>query len=490
VDGNDKMDRGVDTADGERILRACRAMVPALADAAAVRQFAGLRHVSSTGDFVVRPSSLSNRLYLAAGIRSTGISTSPAVAEAIVNDVVTLRRWRTAKRRRVVAPPAELPERAGEVICLCRSISRGEIEAASRRPIPAGTLDGIKRRAGAMFGDCQGNLCALEVGRIIAAERAVPIDAVLKHRRGSWMWETMDGAALRTGDAEGAGRRPVAEAWDAIVVGAGHAGAAAAESLRSHGRSVLAIERRSSHDPALQDGTAGLHDDTAVPPRADRMFETTVVGLSPEDDGWSVLAQTADEAVAVRARVVAVATGAYVEPREHRAIAGPRPAGVITGDLCRHMLDAGLVPGRRVVLVGTAARTAQLGGRLQAIGADVIALASTPDEVRGEGRLEGVRVEDDWLAVDTLVLDDRLLSQAILLRALGLVDGRPGTPPPDDGEGRLPLPGLWAAGCCIRPDADHETCARVGHAVGTRIALALEREDTRDSRLPSSVVGG
>lgn len=47
----------------------------------------------------------------------------------------------------------------GEVVCLCRSITRGGILAALRSPLPPTTLDGLKRRTGSMLGDCQGNLC-------------------------------------------------------------------------------------------------------------------------------------------------------------------------------------------------------------------------------------------------------------------------------------------------------------------------------------------
>jgi len=71
---------------------------------------------------------------------------------------------------------------------------------------------------------------------------------------------------------------------------------------------------------------------------------------------------------------------------------------------------------------------------------------------------------------DTLVLADRLLPQAFLLRSLGLLDGRPGTPPPVDADGRLPLPGLWATGCCVAPSLEHESCAAVGRAVGAAAA--------------------
>ena len=190
VDATDKDDRSTDPVEGLRILAACQAMVPALVDALPVRQFVGLRPVSSTRDFILRPSTISDRLYLAAGIRSTGISTSPAVAEAVVDEVLARRGWPAVAPPRTLLPPSiDLSEAPGEIVCLCRSISRGEIEAACRQPTEPRTLDAIKRRSGAMFGDCQGNLCSLDVARIVAAERAIPVSAVEKHRRGSWLWE-------------------------------------------------------------------------------------------------------------------------------------------------------------------------------------------------------------------------------------------------------------------------------------------------------------
>src|SRR5260370_14188825 len=47
----------------------------------------------------------------------------------------------------------------GDVVCLCRSITRGEILSALRSPLPPATLDSLKRRTCVMLGDCQGNLC-------------------------------------------------------------------------------------------------------------------------------------------------------------------------------------------------------------------------------------------------------------------------------------------------------------------------------------------
>ena len=66
----------------ERILASCRALVPAVDEMTPIRSFAGVRPVSSTGGYVIRPSTAGDRLTIVAGIRSTGISASPGIAEA------------------------------------------------------------------------------------------------------------------------------------------------------------------------------------------------------------------------------------------------------------------------------------------------------------------------------------------------------------------------------------------------------------------------
>lgn len=463
VDQDDKDDRSTDAQECDRILASVRSMVPALAGAAPVRAFAGVRHVSSTGDFILRPSGAGDRLYLAAGIRSTGVSTSPAVAETVVDDVVALRGWSATGRRRLVAPGLELPEEAGEVVCVCRSISRGEVEAACRRPTQPRTLDAVKRRGGAMFGDCQGNMCALDVGRIVAAERGVKLTDVVKGRTGSGMWRpapvTPHG---RAGEDAAGTARPGAAAraggggpWDVAVVGGGRAGVAAAQAVDAAGRSVVMFERRDC--TSIAGNPAGRPD-------------ATVVGLSPDDGGWTLLVQTPAGTEEVRAGAVVLASGGFVQPREQRRIAGPRPAGVMTGDLCRRLLAEGLVPGVRVVLVGAARRTRALAADLRESGAEVTVLAEEPAELRGEPRIEAVRSGSEWLACDALVLDDRLVPQAFLLRGLGLLDARAGTRLEVAQDGRLAPPGLWAAGCCVEPDPDHAGCAAAGREVGRRAA--------------------
>src|SRR5579883_218200 len=150
------------TVEGLRAIReGVRRYVPDIAEAESVRQFAGLRAVGSESDYIIRASTAGPRLLHVAGIRSTGLSASPAIGR-YVGELVR-RELELVERADF---QAELPEYLaethpdeGDVVCLCRSITRGELLAALRSPLPPGSLDGLKRRTGAMLGDCQGNLC-------------------------------------------------------------------------------------------------------------------------------------------------------------------------------------------------------------------------------------------------------------------------------------------------------------------------------------------
>ena len=73
------------------------------------------------------------------------------------------------------------------MICRCETITEGEILAALHSEVPANTIDGVKRRAGAGMGRCQGGFCGPRVHEIIARELGIPQQDVLKDRAGSYI---------------------------------------------------------------------------------------------------------------------------------------------------------------------------------------------------------------------------------------------------------------------------------------------------------------
>ena len=416
--------------------------------------------------FRSRPSEVSDRLYIVAGIRSTGISTSPAIGEAVVADVLARRMWEpTPNPTRLGPPPIDFADAAGAVACLCRSISDAEVEAAARRPVAPTTLEGIKRRCGATFGDCQGNLCAVDVARILAEVRNIPIARIEQHRAGSRLWFEGEGLGMPARiELPGPAANDLLDAapgraWDVVVIGGGSAGRAVARGVGQR-FSRLIVERTS--DPAALDAVS--FDGIAV---ANGM---TVAGVDRDGSNWRVVCQSRGGAAEFTASAVVIATGAYDMPAEHRGLKGPRPAGLMTGDRARRILAAGLLPGMRVALVGNGVAADTLAELLTARGSRVVRLDDAPEALRGFARLEAVSLRGQWVEADTLVLTDRQLPQTLLLRGLGLVDAVPGRPAPVDREGRLPLDGLWAAGCCVDPDPRHVACEASGAALGRLIA--------------------
>src|SRR5699024_7215524 len=83
-DTEDKEDKSTTRGGLEEILEGCEKMVPAARTFTTVRQYAGLRSVYAGGDYILRPSDHYQRMIHVAGIRSTGLSAAPGIAEKTV----------------------------------------------------------------------------------------------------------------------------------------------------------------------------------------------------------------------------------------------------------------------------------------------------------------------------------------------------------------------------------------------------------------------
>jgi len=71
------------------------------------------------------------------------------------------------------------------MICRCESVTKGEILRAIKRPVPAKTLDAIKRRTRAGMGRCQGGFCSPRIIKILAKELGVSPLKITKKGAGS-----------------------------------------------------------------------------------------------------------------------------------------------------------------------------------------------------------------------------------------------------------------------------------------------------------------
>ncbi|MFV0466925.1 MAG: NAD(P)/FAD-dependent oxidoreductase [Lachnospiraceae bacterium] len=168
-----------------------------------ITTFAGNRAASSTEDFIIEFAKTVDGFINLAGMQSPALTSSPAIAEDVVEMVkeagLTLEKkeeYLPFREKPVVISELEpdeinklIKERPdyGDIICRCETISRGEIIDAIRSPIPAVTVDAIKRRTRAGMGRCQGGFCGPRVLAIVAEELGVDLTEINKSNSGSYM---------------------------------------------------------------------------------------------------------------------------------------------------------------------------------------------------------------------------------------------------------------------------------------------------------------
>lgn len=167
-----------------------------------IKNFAGLRAICSTGDFIIEENEKVKRFIDVAGVMSPGLSSSPAIALKVV-DILRECNLKLVKKkdfnpiRKCIDFMAlndndknELirkDERYGKIICRCECISEGEIIDAIKRSFGVLSLDGIKRRCRPGMGKCQGGFCGPKVHEIIAREYNLPMEQIFMDKEGSYI---------------------------------------------------------------------------------------------------------------------------------------------------------------------------------------------------------------------------------------------------------------------------------------------------------------
>ncbi|HEY3315656.1 MAG TPA: FAD-dependent oxidoreductase [Bacillota bacterium] len=193
------------TAEGLRfVIAKWSGILPGFPLDSVIAYFAGLRAATYTEDFHVALSRKVGRLIHVAGIQSPGLASAPAVAEMVTGllrsdglSLIERHDWQPVRR----APPrvaglapealAELVAKDpahGRLVCRCERVSEAEIKRAIGGPVPAGTIDAIKRRTRAGMGRCQGAFCGPRVAAILSGELRRPITELTKDGPGSWLF--------------------------------------------------------------------------------------------------------------------------------------------------------------------------------------------------------------------------------------------------------------------------------------------------------------
>ena len=174
--------------------------VPSVDFRTSIRNFAGVRASTGAKDFIIE---LSAPHFLdLAGICSPGLSAAPAIGEYAVELLgqagLALERKADfqASRKRIRLREMSPEEKAklvaehpayGRVICRCETVTEGEILDALAGPIPPRSVDGVKRRAGAGLGRCQGGFCGPRVVELLAREQHRSPGDIPQERAGSWL---------------------------------------------------------------------------------------------------------------------------------------------------------------------------------------------------------------------------------------------------------------------------------------------------------------
>jgi len=154
-----------------------------------IRTFAGIRASSSYDDFFIQESKEFKNFFHVAGIDSPGLTAAPAIAKYLVDEVInhhlTLKKSFNPiiqKHKAFYSLPDDEKQRLyqedhryGNLVCKCEKITEKEIVDSIHGPLGNDTVKGIKKRARADYGLCQGGYCESLVLKIIAKETNQPL---------------------------------------------------------------------------------------------------------------------------------------------------------------------------------------------------------------------------------------------------------------------------------------------------------------------------
>ncbi len=187
VEDNDRpYDKTTDEATLEDVFQRARRLVPSVSLNYAIKSFAAIRAASDERIRVRRDRRIQNLVH--AGNRSTGVSSSPGIAD-LVFDLLAQAGLDTEDRRGAVDAIPSVPRllqhpeperltgmdaRYGQVVCVCEQVTAAEIAAALGAHVPARSIDGVRKRTRATGGRCQGSVCMAGVAFMCSLEMGVP----------------------------------------------------------------------------------------------------------------------------------------------------------------------------------------------------------------------------------------------------------------------------------------------------------------------------
>lgn len=308
---------------------------------------------------------------------------------------------------------------------------------------------------------------------------------------------------------------------DAIVIGGGPAGVAAAIAMRRQGvERVILLDREQTlggatrhcgHSPFGMLEFGRIYIGAAYGRKLESAALQAGIDVRP---GHSVVDLGADGRLTVSnaqgveslsARRILVTTGAREAPRSARLLPGDRPLGIVTtGTLQSYVAFHGLMPFRRPVILGSELVSQSALLTCLTHGARPVAMVETTPhplarapfnwlprlagvpfypgarvvDIIGRQRVEAIRIvqkdgNEMVLECDGLLLTGQFTPEAALVRNAGMaLDTGTGGPAVDQ-DGRCANPLYFAAGNVLRPIETGGWAFREGRAIGTAIARDL-----------------
>jgi len=212
----EKDDLATTKAGIKEVYEEAKKLIPHLPNQDLVASFTGLRaYIEGGDDFIIEASKKIMGFINVAGIESPGLSSAPAITEMVSGILKEVAQkiypqlelnYKNNFTETLPAQPRftdyvdkiekwqEIIEKDsdyGEIICRCEKVSKGEIIRAIHRPVPAKSLDAIKRRTRAGMGRCQGGFCSPRVLRILSEELKISPLRITKKGPGSEVLKTM-----------------------------------------------------------------------------------------------------------------------------------------------------------------------------------------------------------------------------------------------------------------------------------------------------------
>ena len=194
----DPEDRSTTPEGLAEVLKGARRLVPNFPVNMNITTFAGVRANTESGDFEISALAKPRGFVNAAGIKSPGFTSSPAIAQYIaellreeLSDRITLtpnekfipeRRniprflYMDKESRKALA---EKDSSYAQIVCRCETVTEGQVLEAIRRG--ARTVTAVKMMTRAGTGRCQGGFCCPRVAEILSRELGLPLDEVTRH---------------------------------------------------------------------------------------------------------------------------------------------------------------------------------------------------------------------------------------------------------------------------------------------------------------------